>query len=299
MTRKNAPQRKSKGGSVEAPGEFAFAQGDTPKPGRVASTGPTRGGGPGRGARVWGALKLAFGMVVVLTASGGIAWAAHRFAVTTPRFAALHFKVDGNRRSSDDRLLRLAGLEKGQNLFELKLEDAEARLLADPWIEQVSVARHLPGTVRVEVVEREAAALALIGDGLHVVDRGGLPFKEAGTDDPWDLPVLTGLSPEGFALDRSRELERARAALALLKAYEALPMAQIYPPQEVRIGVEGTLTLVVGQKGLTLHLGRSDHRKKLAMAARVVGDLQRKGTVPGIVFLDNEAHPERVVVRMR
>ena len=30
-----------------------------------------------------------------------------------------------------------------------------------------------------------------------------------------------------------------------------------------------------------------------------IGELQKKGRVPGIVFADNEAHPERVVVRMR
>jgi hypothetical protein len=35
------------------------------------------------------------------------------------------------------------------------------------------------------------------------------------------------------------------------------------------------------------------------MAERVLGKLGQKGQVPGIVFADNEAHPERVVVRMR
>jgi hypothetical protein len=35
------------------------------------------------------------------------------------------------------------------------------------------------------------------------------------------------------------------------------------------------------------------------MAERVIGQLAAKGRVPGIVFLDNIAHPERVVVRMR
>jgi hypothetical protein len=35
------------------------------------------------------------------------------------------------------------------------------------------------------------------------------------------------------------------------------------------------------------------------MAERVISELRQKGRAPGIVFLDNEAHPERVVVRMR
>jgi hypothetical protein len=35
------------------------------------------------------------------------------------------------------------------------------------------------------------------------------------------------------------------------------------------------------------------------MAERVIAELAAKGRTPGLVFLDNEAHPERVVVRMR
>jgi hypothetical protein len=35
------------------------------------------------------------------------------------------------------------------------------------------------------------------------------------------------------------------------------------------------------------------------MGEQVVAEMRRKGRSPGIVFLDNTAHPERVVVRMR
>ena len=39
--------------------------------------------------------------------------------------------------------------------------------------------------------------------------------------------------------------------------------------------------------------------RKLSMAETVLSELRRKGKAPGIVFLDNQAHPERVVVRMK
>jgi hypothetical protein len=50
---------------------------------------------------------------------------------------------------------------------------------------------------------------------------------------------------------------------------------------------------------VTLELGTGPWRKKLLMAEEVVGELRKKGRTPGIVFLDNTSHPERVVVRMR
>jgi len=57
--------------------------------------------------------------------------------------------------------------------------------------------------------------------------------------------------------------------------------------------------LTAGKTGVTLHLGRGPWRRKLLMADRVIERLARRGRVPGIIFLDNRAHPDRVVVRMR
>jgi cell division protein FtsQ len=48
-----------------------------------------------------------------------------------------------------------------------------------------------------------------------------------------------------------------------------------------------------------LALGQPPYARKLAMASEVMGELRAKARTPGIVFLDNQAHPERVVVRMK
>jgi cell division protein FtsQ len=281
---------------VEAPGEFAFSAGDTPKPGRVGERpAEARSGFP----RAWTAIKLAFGMAIVVAASLMIAWGVHQFAVTTPRFAIAGFAVEGNRRASDDRIVRAAGLEKGRNIFAVDLDAAQRSLLEDPWIESVRITRQLPRTVRIELSERRAVALALLENDLYVLDTAGLPFKKLSADDPHDLPVVTGLTVEGLALDRERALERARQAIEVLRAYESLPLAQVHPLEELHLEPEGSIVLQIGKGGTALHLGRTEWRRRLAMAARVVGKVSAQGTVPGIVFLDNEAHEERVVVRMR
>jgi cell division protein FtsQ len=48
-----------------------------------------------------------------------------------------------------------------------------------------------------------------------------------------------------------------------------------------------------------LHLGAPPYRGKLEQAERVFAELSQRKTEPSIVFLDNEASPERVVIRMR
>jgi cell division protein FtsQ len=59
------------------------------------------------------------------------------------------------------------------------------------------------------------------------------------------------------------------------------------------------MTLVLGKQGLVLRMGSAPYRRKLEQAVRIVAELDRRGAKPETIMLDDEARPERVVVRMR
>ena len=59
------------------------------------------------------------------------------------------------------------------------------------------------------------------------------------------------------------------------------------------------MTLVVGKNAVALRMGAPPYRRKLDQAIRVVAELDRRGAKPDSIMLDNEARPDRVVVRMR
>jgi cell division protein FtsQ len=67
----------------------------------------------------------------------------------------------------------------------------------------------------------------------------------------------------------------------------------------VHLADSGDVVLTAGKEGITFALGKDAYRRKLLMGEQVVAEMRRKGRSPGIVFLDNQAHPERVVVRMK
>jgi cell division protein FtsQ len=314
MTRSPSPSKRPRaeslhGAAVAAPTEDGFVSVDTPEPPRAKGK---RGARNKRGERseaapappprlgaVWAAIKLSLGVAIVLGASLAIAWGARQFALTTPRFAVVELDVEGNRRASDAEIVRVAGLERGGNVFRVDLEGAERQMLQNPWIQSAKVTRRLPGTIVVQVTEREAAAIAVLGDDLYLVTPKGLPFKVLEDRDPHDLPVVTGLGPRDFAIDRDSAVERLGEALELIRYYETLPLATVHPAEELHLETDGAAVMTIGSKPITLHLGKEGWRQRLAMAARVLGKLQRSGERPGILFLDNEAHSERVVVRMR
>jgi cell division protein FtsQ len=218
--------------------------------------------------------------------------------MTSPRFAVAQVDVIGNERRSAEAIASEAGLTVGTNVFALDLDAARARLLADPWISEVTLARRLPGTILVQITERRPAAIVAMGDTfLATVD--GDPFKRLEPGDPTELPVVTGLHADAYAADREGTMRTVRRGIDLAAEYERSQLAKRSPLQEVHVDSEGAFHLVVGRSGMQLVLGGPPFRRKLDQAARVVAELDKRGSKADAIMLDNDARPERVVVRMR
>jgi cell division protein FtsQ len=242
-------------------------------------------------------------VVIVGLMLGGVSAATvlgtYQFAKTSQRFALRQVDVDGTRHRNREAIIAASQLTIGRNIFSIDTDAAEHAILNDPWIREVKVERRLPAAVRIELVEREAGALAMVGEQLLVVSRTGEPFKKYEPSDPADLPLITGVAVDAATRDPALDRRRINVALDVLRHYERTAMARVHVAQEVHITPGGEAVLLVGKTGTALHLGTGPWAKKLAMAERVLGRLRgQKGTVE-MVFLDNRAHPERVVVRMR
>jgi cell division protein FtsQ len=304
MTRKR-PEPEPNRRVVDAPVEPTQAPEsrlqDSPAPPMVTS--PSAGPAQYR-QRSRGAAIMTVGRVIVTgLILGGMSAAAvlgtYRYAQTSPRFSVRQIDIDGLRRRSRESVMQLSRLTTGTNIFSVDTAAAERAILMDPWIREVRVERRLPATIRVELVEREAGALAMLGEQMLVVTRTGEPFKKYEPSDPADLPVITGVSVEEPGREPALERRRIATALEVLRHYERTSLARLHPVQELHLAPGGDVVVTVGKSGIALHLGTGPWAKKLAMAERVLGRLRgQKGSV-AMMFLDNRAHPERVVVRMR
>jgi cell division protein FtsQ len=243
-------------------------------------------------------LRTVVGVVLVVGASVGVAWVARRHVLTSPRFAITEVDIVGNDRRPAATIVAESGLAVGTNVFAADLDAARARVLADTWIADATLARRLPGTILVHVTERKPAALVALGE-TYLATADGEPFKKLEPDDSVDLPLVTGLSPAGVAADREGATRTVRRAIDLAAEFEHGPLAKRAPLQEVHVEPDGSFTLVVGRGAMQLALGRPPFRRKLEQAARVVSELDRRGASADSIMLDNDTRPERVVVRMR
>jgi cell division protein FtsQ len=236
-------------------------------------------------------------MIVGLGSS--VAWGARQYVRTSPRFAVTEIFTSGGKRRGPDEIADIAGVGKGKNVFSIDLDRARARLTADPWIETAEVRRQLPGTISVRITEREAAGLVAMAEGTYVVTRDGLVIKRVEEGDPLDLPVVTGVTLKSLVDDREGATRTIRHALDLAAEYDRSPLALRAPLEEVHVESAGDFTLVVGKSSVVLRLGAPPYRRKLEQAVRIVAMLDRRGDKPDTIMLDDEARPERVVVRTR
>jgi cell division protein FtsQ len=239
------------------------------------------------------AFLTVFGLVAgsVLVMWG--AWEGLAWARTSPRFALREVTVSGHEAAADVELVRLAGLALGQNLVAMDVAAMERAISTHPWVKAVTVTRHLPDRVSIEVTEHRAVALLSFGE-LYVVNEAGRPFKRLKAGDEFDLPLITGLDRDAFVDGRAEE--DVRGALEVADAWAAHEDLEKEPLSEIHLSDEGVTA--VTQRGLEVRLGSGDVAAKLARLARVQKALHARALVAEVIRLDNRARPAWVAVQV-
>ncbi len=145
-------------------------------------------------ARVLGKALLVLGLVGLLFFGGKLALG---HVMDSPRFALREVTVSPTTRVSHDEVLALAQVEEGDRLLALDTDAIAARVAEHPWVAEARVSRQLPSGLKIDVIERRATAVALLG-ALYLLDDGRAPVqaghggrgrRAAGDHRPRTLPV--------------------------------------------------------------------------------------------------------------
>jgi cell division protein FtsQ len=200
--------------------------------------------------------------VVALILLVPIAVATAAWALTyTPVFDAKHIRVEGAVSLRPDDVRELAGVEPSANVFHLQPDAVTARLLTDPWIASATVAKDLPDTVVLTVVERRpVGVIDAAGDASVLASDGTvLPAATATATTVDALPSVDA------ALGTPDDAQRAAAA-ALLGALDPV-VAQKVTDLTVGQDLSETLTL---RDGVTVDAGMPGDEADKAIALRAV-----------------------------
>jgi len=215
-----------------------------------------------RRARVTTVLLLGLGMIVLT--GYGIWWtvrtATRRLVYENPRFAIRQIVVDDDGVMTPERVVRFAGVQVGQNILAIDLDQVRGNLEMLPLVRSVEVRRMLPYRLFIRVAERTAVARLRVatrelGDQTFYIDRAGYVMKAIKMPDgtivqpqtPRPVPVLTGVTLADARVGRQVESEQIYRALELLDKLDQAVAGSMIEVDQIDLSKPRQLVLTTSQ----------------------------------------------------
>ncbi|WP_446424912.1 cell division protein FtsQ/DivIB [Mailhella sp.] len=197
---------------------------------------------------------------------------AWRFCLTSEYFTIREIAVSGNVQVKTPEVLRICGIEKGENSLAVNVHKAEQELMKNPWIESVNIRRDLPDSFTIQIEERVPLFCARKNDRLYYVSGQGLLIAPVDPRSFRSLPVLE-LGPGG---DEALPLVADFVEL-FRKAGFPFGFRQV---SSLRLSAAKGFELYVENRRLRLTIGLEQWQDNLRRIASVVSDIdKRKETV--------------------
>jgi cell division protein FtsQ len=233
-----------------------------------------------RVARVAGRiLKWGVPALVAVVVVAGLVHAALR----SPLFAVREVTVSGNTHLSTADVEQLAGTVRGQNIFAVDLAAARDRVRTSPWVADVTLARVLPSTLVVDIVERVPMAVARVGDRLFLVDDAGVVIDAYGPAyRDLDLPLVDGLvaASEGRPVADAERASLSRALFASLRDRPDLGRRV----SEIDVSADSDAVVLLDNDATRLHLGDRAFAERLLRYLELAPTLDER--FPAMDYVD-------------
>jgi cell division protein FtsQ len=189
-------------------------------------------------------------------------------------FALQKIEVRGQQHLAPAEVASQSGLSDGANIFQLNLDQARERLLADPWIAGATLRRQLPNKVEIDIVERQPSALLIAGQYWLVLDRNGVCIDSLTSTRLYSLPIITGLAP--VTVEPGRQVSASPVLPVVLAALD-LSVEDFF--SEVDVADPESL-IAYTRDGIPIYLGDSQNlHSKLLTAQSLMASLNDPSSV--------------------
>ena len=94
--------------------------------------------------------------------------------------------IEGHNRTTKEQVVQVLNLKQGMPILDVDLLDVQSRIAELPWVDSVSVERHLPDTIHIRIAEKTPIAVWQNNKTYFPLDETGEPIDDNET-------VLSGL----------------------------------------------------------------------------------------------------------
>ena len=113
---------------------------------------------------------------------------------TSSIFDVKEFVIEGDRHFTTAQIIDMSGVQKGENIFTVRVSNAEERLEQDPYIKSAEVKWDLPDTITITLEERTEDILIESGEDVFVLNFDGTILLADGAGRM--MPRIVGLTPK-------------------------------------------------------------------------------------------------------
>lgn len=127
-------------------------------------------------------------------------------------FVLNDIELNGLVRTREKDVQAVLDIDSGMPLLAIDLKNLQTRIEALPWIKQAQINRVLPGTLTINVFEREPYALSQSNGQVNLIDGDGVRITNRGLAKYTDLILIVG----DTSIADLRTLDRLKAAAPML-----------------------------------------------------------------------------------
>lgn len=229
----------------------------------------------------------------------------YNMLLDVPWLKVQEIEITGLKKLDRFEVLNTMGVKKGECILNLEMRILADRLRTLPTVKSAVVRLDSPSRIVAEIAEREPIALVKSGDSFLLLDRDGMLFAQTTLDETRTVPLITGLGGPNFregGVLSNRSLAQIKELLtALENSKNWLARGSV---QECRWKPNG-FTLVLGERGVPVDIGKEKFERKLAKLKKVIRTLDERqwtGLVtridldyPGKAYIDGQFPVSRTV----
>ena len=108
----------------------------------------------------------------------------------TDLFILKEVRVINNKKVGKKEIIALTGLKGGERLFSIPIDKIKKRILLNPKIEKVVIAKRLPYTLEIKIKEREPLAIITVDNKGYLIDKNGIIIDTILPEDYQFYPVV-------------------------------------------------------------------------------------------------------------
>lgn len=183
----------------------------------------------------------------------------------TQQFYVREIVVTGNYHLDEKDIIDSSAITGGEPLLHISFKEVEAKLRENPWIKQVVMRKHFPGTLLINVEEALPRALLSLDKQMYLLDEDGEILERVKDKTTPFLPVIKEIKPEN-----------RKGITEALKLIHALSEKNnLVNRESIEIGLE-SYGLTMNIDGEFIKVGYGNYSKKFDRWVELEPEIRRR-----------------------